>query len=218
MHKGKFIYAFALFMLYQSIAHGAALNTPVFDRDTETALVSGTADANTDVTIEVLKPNLSWSDIDDENVDFEKLAYMKQSCCSEDGKFSFEFPIKSGAGTYSVRVYLSTEDEYLEYDNLKVFTKSDIDSLVERIASIDKAADFAVLLDDATVEILDLNVEKIKALSTSDQSRVFEIMLNEKNEKKPSSVKEIQAVICTQAKTIKEADDLETLIKLGFVN
>lgn len=193
----KFILAAVIcsVMAQQAAAFGALLNEPVFDRDTERIIISGTTEKKSYVTVEVLGPGGAASEITDDDLTADSLIFMKQIQADSNGGYSISFPAKYGTGKYSVRVYSSAEDEYSENSGLFVFSRSDIDALTAKIAGIDNSGDMDIILEPDTVKILGIDVSRIKDMEPSRLDEFYVCLFNEKKESCPSNVSEIQTMI-----------------------
>lgn len=170
--KKKFVIALLSLLALQGSALAAQLDTVEFDRDTRMVTVSGRLEsANSLVTVELLAPGYGWEEAEADRLGFDKLAYFDQTRSDENGCFSFVFRLADKTEKYPLRIFSPVDKEYC-YDNdtLRTFALGDIDALLQKAAGAKSASDMAFLTEDASAEILGLD---ISCLDDVDDKALF---------------------------------------------
>lgn len=173
-------------LILPSAVFGAALDSPAFDREAETVTVSGTAMAETMVTIEVLKPNYTWDEIngeDDIAAVLNKLEYVRQTKSDAEGRFSVTFQYTGDlSGVYPVRVYSYGDGQLLENNtDLVIYRRADIDTLIERIATAPQEELQALILDSNNAAMLGIDITAYLALTPEEQSDLINCFYSERS-------------------------------------
>ena len=194
MKRGILLSIFAMLILAN--AAKAEMNEPSYNRDTEMITVSGSVGApSSPVAIEVLKPGYTWDEINDEDLEYDKLAYFAPALSDGNGEFSITFKVSGEAGIYPIRVYSLSEREYFNNDTLRIFTKKDIDNLIERIDEASNEQEMGIVFEEDNAEMLGIDISKFQGLSADDRKSVIINVLNEKSETPITGVSDICSVI-----------------------
>lgn len=156
------VFAAALLSLLalQGSALAAQLNTPEFDRDTQTVTVSGSVGgADMLVSVEVLAPGYSWQEVDGDELSYDKLVYFDQTRADANGSFSFKFCLEDKTETYSVRIFSPVDSEFCYGDNsLHTFSAAEIAAMLKKASDAKSGADLEFLTEDFAAAILGIDI------------------------------------------------------------
>jgi len=184
-------------MILQNTVYALQLNTTKFDRDAETITVRGSVDApNTMITIEVLKPSMDWEGISDEDLSTDDFAYIRQIKADALGNFSDSFGIRGVSGVYSVRVYSVSDKAYCYDNDLHVFSRQDIDGIINKINNEKDISDLeTILINEDNAFMLGIEISEIAALDSSSKTKFLTNFIAERTQAELKSVADIKNVI-----------------------
>lgn len=138
-----------------------------FDRNTGNINVNGKADANEIITIEILNPGKTESDLEGSITSVSGLVtYFEELYADKDGKFENIFNIKGEDGKYLIRLCFVNEDEIYEDELLYITT----DSVKQLIDAINDNPSKTEEIIEANKELLGFEDEIYNALKAENVS------------------------------------------------
>lgn len=155
-----FVAALMSLLLLQGVALAAQINTPEFDRDTQTVTVSGSVGgADMLVSVEVLAPGHSWQELDGDVFGFDKLVYFDQTRADENGSFSFSFCLDDKTEKYSLRIFSSFDKEFCYSDNsIHTFSSKDITAVFDKVSEAKSGKDLEFLTEGSAAEFIGIDI------------------------------------------------------------